>query len=319
MTSGSEYEFKPAITAAGGAVRRRRHVGDRQLTARRLLFAASEANYDPDLDIDWDAAPDPDKDWLPAQRVSLYGTRLWHSLDDEQRRELGKHELVSMLSAGIYAQSILSMLMFRDIVEGDGLVDDLTRFTLASINDESRSTTMFSRLVNATGAAPYRLPGPLQRLTKLTLLAPTGPLGRGFRLLLEEMLDSVLRELAADPSIQPHVQQLTKIHVVAGARHIEFARDDLIRAIESHGPIANALHRWALAAVTAACYAVVVNPNAYRAVGINPVRGLVAALVSANYGRNARRATASFRRFTRDEGLLNGPVAGTILRLGRVG
>lgn len=315
---GGDYNFRSVTTTVGGPVSHRRRVGDRQETARRLLFAASETKYDADLDIDWDAAPDPEKYWLPAERVSIYGTRLWHRLDEAQRRELGKHELVSMLSAGIYAQSILSMLTFRDIVEGAGLVDDQTRFMLASIQDDSRSTTMFSRLVNATGAQPYNLPAPLQALTKLTLMAPSGPLGRGFRLLLEEMLESILRDLAADPGVQPHVQQINKIHSVSGVRHIELARDDLIRAIEAQGPIRNALHRWALAAVTAACYAAVVNPAAYRSVGIAPLRGALVAFFSANYGRNARRATASFRRFAREERVLDGPVAATFMRLGRV-
>ncbi|WP_406234070.1 diiron oxygenase [Nocardia sp. NBC_01009] len=104
---------------------RRRRFGDRQATARRLLLAATaESAYGPNLDIDWDAAPDPAKSWLPDERISLYGTWLWRWLNAEQRTELGKHELVSM---GIYAQSMLSMLMFRDVVECGELVDELDR------------------------------------------------------------------------------------------------------------------------------------------------------------------------------------------------
>ncbi|WP_328413467.1 hypothetical protein [Nocardia sp. NBC_00403] len=62
MTSGHDYSFRPATTASGAAVHRRRRTGDRQNTARRLLLAATaESAYDPDLDIDWDAAPDPAK------------------------------------------------------------------------------------------------------------------------------------------------------------------------------------------------------------------------------------------------------------------
>lgn len=301
MTSSHNHGFRPATTPSGAAVRRRRHIGDRQSTARRLLFAGvAEAAYDPDLDIDWDAPPDPALNWLPPERVSLYGSRLWERLSPEQRRELGKHELVSMLSVGIYAQSMLSMLMFRDVIESHDPVDDHTRFTLAAIHDESRNSTMYSRLINATGLPPYRLPAPLRALTKLTLWIPDGPTALGFRLLIEEMAAQLLRELTTDPHIQPHLRQLALLHAGSSARHVEAMRAELLRAIDSRGPICAALHRWALSAVAAVAYAALVHPAVYRAVGIHPIAGAAAALTTGAYRRNARAATATVRDFLRE-------------------
>ncbi|WP_431957069.1 diiron oxygenase [Nocardia lijiangensis] len=301
MTSSNDYGFRPATTPSGASVQRRRHIGDRQTTARRLLFAgAAEAAYDPDLDIDWDAAPGPTKNWLPPERISLYGSRLWERLSPEQRRELGKHELVSMLSVGIYAQSMLSMLMFRDVIESRDPVDDHTRFTLASIHDESRNSTMYSRLINATGLPPYRLPAPLRALTKLTLWIPDGPAVLGFRLLIEEMAAQLLRDLTADPDVQPHLRQLALLHAASSARHIEAARAELLRAIDSRGPIRAALHRWVLSAVVAVAYAALVHPAVYRSVGIHPLAGAASAVTSGAYRRNARAATATVREFLRE-------------------
>ncbi|MGV9612630.1 diiron oxygenase [Nocardia xishanensis] len=301
MTSSHDYGFRPATTPSGGAVRRRRHIGDRQATARRLLSAgAAEAAYDPDLDIDWDAPPDPAKHWLPPERVSLYGSTLWELLTPEQRRELGKHELVSMLGIGIYAQSMVSMLMFRDVVESRDPVDDHTRFTLAAIRDESRNSTMYSRLINATGLPPYRLPAPLRALTKLTLWIPDGPSALGFRLLVEEMAAQLLRELTADPDIQPHLRQLAMLHAASSARHIAVTRAELLRAIDSRGPIRVALHRWALSAVVAVAYATLVHPAVYRAVGIHPLAGAAVAVTTGAYRGNARAATATVREFLRE-------------------
>ncbi|MCP2291554.1 diiron oxygenase [Nocardia amikacinitolerans] len=301
MTSSHNHGFRPATTPSGAAVRRRRHIGDRQSTARRLLFAGvAEAAYDPDLDIDWDAPPDPALNWLPPERVSLYGSRLWERLSPEQRRELGKHELVSMLSVGIYAQSMLSMLMFRDVIESRDPVDDHTRFTLAAIHDESRNSTMYSRLINATGLPPYRLPAPQHALTKLTLWIPDGPTALGFRLLIQEMAAQLLRELTTDPHIQPHLRQLALLHAASSARHVEATRAELLRAIDSRGPIRAALHRWALRAVAAVAYAALVHPAVYRAVGVHPIAGATAALTTGAYRRNARAATATVRDFLRE-------------------
>ncbi|MGL5442744.1 MAG: diiron oxygenase, partial [[Mycobacterium] stephanolepidis] len=57
MTSSSykdinytDYEFGQATTVDGGVPTRRRRVGDRLKTARRLLFEATELSYDPELD-----------------------------------------------------------------------------------------------------------------------------------------------------------------------------------------------------------------------------------------------------------------------------
>lgn len=302
MTSSHDYGFRPATTSTGDAVRRRRRIGDRQDIARRLLFAGvADSAYDPDLDIDWAAAPDPNLNWLPDERISIYGTRLWRRLTPAQRRELGRHELVSMLSVGIYAQSMLSMLMFRDVVEGRGLVDDRTRFTLAAIQDESRNSTMYARLITITGLPPYRPPAPLQLLTKLTMWLPDGPAGLGLRLLIEEMSAQILRDLVRSGRIQPHLRQLAHLHAATSARHIEAARAELLRAIAARGPIANALHRWVLAVVTAAAYAFLIHPDVYRAVGIPPLLGAFTAVTTGTYRRNARHATAALRQFLRDQ------------------
>jgi hypothetical protein len=300
---------------------RRRSVGDRQKTAQRLLFAAAETGYDGELDINWDAPLEPGKDWLPPRLVSIYGTRLWRSMTAQQQTELGKHELVNILTLGVYAECALSMLMFRDIAEADGLADDSSRFGLAAINEETRNATMFGRLINKADLPPYKRPRAVGLLSRLVMFAPTGPAGRATILLIEETMHRLVLELAADPEIQPHVRQLMKIHALSGDRHIEFSRDEVQRTIAERGPVANAVHSLAAAAVTASIYPLLINPEAYSAVGINPVRGVLAAYASDQYARQARAATNSFVLFGSRVGLfggVSGEMAKAVLRLGRV-
>lgn len=96
---------------------RRKTVGDRNRTAQRLLRSTAERSYDGEVDIDWDAPLDPEKQWIPEHRQSLYGTGLWDKLTQEQRDELGKHELVSVLSFGIYAEAGLSTMLLRMLTD----------------------------------------------------------------------------------------------------------------------------------------------------------------------------------------------------------
>ena len=321
MESDSEARFHRPTTTTGARVVHRRGVGERQKTAQRLLFAAAEASYDGELDINWDAPIEPGKYWLPPHLVSVYGTRLWDSLTEQQKTELGKHELVNILTLGVYAECALSMLMFRDIAEADGLADDSSRFGLAAINEDTRNATMFGRLINKADLPPYKRPRAVGLLSRLVMFAPTGPAGRATMLLVEEAMHRLVVELAVDPDIQPHVRQLMKIHALAGDRHIEFARAEVQRTIAERNAIANAIHSIAAAAVAASIYPLLINPEAYSAVGINPVRGLLAAFLSDQYATQARAVTNSFVHFGSRVGLfggVSGEMAKAVLRLGRV-
>ena len=47
---------------------------DRERVADRLLRSTAARSYDPELDIDWSAPPEPGKIFLPEHRSTLYGT-----------------------------------------------------------------------------------------------------------------------------------------------------------------------------------------------------------------------------------------------------
>ena len=54
----------------------------------RLLKGSVKKSYAPVVDIDWDAPLDPDKFYLPARTVSLYGTPMWDEMTRAQSRSV---------------------------------------------------------------------------------------------------------------------------------------------------------------------------------------------------------------------------------------
>jgi hypothetical protein len=62
----------------------------RDVTAGRLLKLSRAHSYDPDAEIDWAAAQEPDMFYLPERLVSLYGTPLWERMSRRQRIELSR-------------------------------------------------------------------------------------------------------------------------------------------------------------------------------------------------------------------------------------
>ncbi len=303
------------LTTEGMADVHVRTVGDRQKTAARLLKSSAERFYDAEVDIDWDAPWDPDKHWLPEHRVSLYGTPLWDKLTAEQRIELGKNEIVSILSFGMYAEGFLSAFLLR--VVGRGSLSDHSLYALTEIGEEARHSTMFARLINKTGVRPYRLPRGAMTLTKLLQFVPIGPSTYGGTLLIEEILDRGQRETMNDPELQPHLRQLMKIHVLEEARHITYAREELARGMAKANRFSKAFHRGVLAAIANGVFPVLVNPRVYRSVGIHPLRGFIAAYRSPNYAVNMAFLADPMIRYFYEVGMLEGAITTRLWRATR--
>lgn len=319
MTLETTREDPPpvAINVAGASGTKGRMVGDRQKTAQRLLRSTADRAYIGELDIDWDAPLEPDKEWVPAHRQTLYGTTLWGELSPQQRRELGKREAVAVLSFGIYAEVGLSMMLMRSVIESPVVADDHCRYALAEIGEEARHSTMFSRLINKSGVRPYLTPKPFRKAIRLVGLVPSGPAAYAGTLLIEEVLDRLQREGMADDTIQPHFRQLMKIHVLEEARHITYAREEMVRSIQARSTPLVAFHRGLFAAAVLGVLPALVNPRVYRTVGLSPVRGAIMAQRSPNYRARAQFSGEPLLRFAYEAGFIKGAISSRLMRLSR--
>src|SRR5688572_8731155 len=109
--------------------------GDREATAARLLKSSLDHSYEPNIDIDW-SAPLVDGLWgVPEHRVSLYGTELWDTLSDEQKRTLSIHELCSVARIGLWFEMILMQMLLRYSYDRDPRSRHI-QYALTEIADE---------------------------------------------------------------------------------------------------------------------------------------------------------------------------------------
>lgn len=307
------------VNLAGASSTTARNVGDRQKTAQRLLRSTADRAYDGELDIDWDAEIAPDKKWIADHRQTLYGSRLWNKLSEEQRNTLGKHEMVAILSYGIFAEVMLSTMLLRTVIESNELVDDHSRYALAEVAEETRHSTMFGRAINKAGVAPYKMPKAVgvNLMTRMAGFIPRGPAVLAGTLLIEEVLDRLQREMMNDADLQPHMRQLMKIHVLEEARHITYAREELVRAIQDRGRVSNAFHRGLFAFQHLMLQPMIVNPGVYRSVGIHPLRGFLAAFTSDHYRENAIFVSEPLLRFLYDVGMIKGRFTTRLFKMSR--
>ncbi|MBE5494474.1 hypothetical protein E3G44_001959 [Mycobacteroides abscessus] len=295
---------------------------DPEQSAGRRLKASAEKYYDPEVEIDWDAPPMPGVPWLSENRASLTGTKLWDDLTTEQRREFGRLQLGTVLIVGIWFEAALGVFLYHDLMVSS-LTSNRSRYLLTEISEEARHSTMFARVVDKMGEDGSPISYPLPRsvrglLPLLSSLVPVGTIMFTATLMAEEVFDRLQREGMNDPTLQPHARTAMRIHVIEEARHVAFAKEEIVRGYQEAGPLGRFMTRMT-AAMTALTFPVLglLNTQMYRTVGINPLKGFLAAFFGKQYRVNAQFLLAPIARYFHEAGLIKGLPAVLIWRLSR--
>jgi hypothetical protein len=283
-----------------------RAVGDREATAERLLRSSLEHSYEPGIDIDWDA-PLVDGAWaVPAHRVSLYGTPLWDGLSEEQRHTLAVHEICSIARIGLWFEIILMQMLLRYAYDRDPRRRHI-QYALTEIADECRHSIMFAKMTERYGVpdyAPRRITHELGRLFKTV---GTGPAMFAGTLFVEEILDQLQREAMRDESVQPLTRMVNKIHVTEEARHVRYAREELVRIMPRTNRAQRELARYLAARIAFVVARNLVHRDVYASVGIDPVVGHRAALANPHHRETLRWSARKLVPFLREQGIIGGP------------
>ncbi len=279
---------------------------NREQTADRLLTASLEHTYDPDIEIDWSATPEPGLLYAPANRLTLYGTPLWDGLTDAQRVELSKHEVASVASVGIWFETILMQMMIRRYYDQDP-TSRHAQYALTEIADECRHSIMFGRMIEWFGGPRYRVSGIDNLLGRWLKATATGVPMFAAILIAEEILDSLQREAAANESVQPLVRMVSRIHVVEEARHVRYAREELARQVSRSNAAQLAYSRMVIGRAAYATARKLVHPQAYARVGIDPKVGARAAQANPVFGETLQWAGRRVTSFLDELGLIAGP------------
>jgi hypothetical protein len=278
---------------------------DRDTTAARLLTSSARNSYDPDLDVEWAAPLVEGKFFMPPERVSLYGTELWKRLSPEQRIELSKHEMASIMSVGLWFEIILMQMLVRYVYDLDARSAH-AQYTLTEIGDETRHSIMFARTAETLGVPRYGVPRLVHRLAKVFAATASGPSMFAGVLVAEETTDRLQRSMMDDDTIQPLIRAVNRIHVVEEARHVRFAREEVSRETPKLSKAALRRHRVRTAIVSYTVVDCLVDPRVYRSVGLTASEGRAAALANPCFHETRRWMAEKIVPFLRGEGLIGG-------------
>lgn len=191
--------------------------------AARLVAASERLSYDPFTDVDWSIPLDDSMYYLPPEYLPLYGTPVWDSMTEEERRTYSRHECASLCAAGIWFENILMQLLVKHLYDLPA-TDGSHRYLLVETADECRHSSMFGEFIRRAGTPAYPV-SPLLHFGGRYLTATTrGPEGYVAILAAEELLDASNRATMKDERVHPISRRMAKIHVMEEARHVSYAK-----------------------------------------------------------------------------------------------
>jgi P-aminobenzoate N-oxygenase AurF len=281
-------------------------VGDREVTAARLLTSSLDHSYEPNIDVDW-SAPLVDGLWgVPEHRVSLYGTELWDTLSDEQKRTLSIHELCSVARIGLWFEMILMQMLLRYSYDRDPRSRHM-QDALTEIADECRHSIMFAKMNAHCGVPDYRPRRLTHELGRFFKAVASGPAMFAGTLFVEEILDQMQREAMRDETVQPLTRMVNKIHVTEEARHVRYAREELVRIMPEVNAAERALANYLTARIAYVVARNLIHRDVYASVGIDPAVGFTAAQANPHHREMMRWSARKLVPFLREQKLIGGP------------
>ncbi|HLU57351.1 MAG TPA: diiron oxygenase [Pseudonocardia sp.] len=283
-----------------------RTVNDREATAERLLRSSLDHSYEPSIDIDWDAPLAPDGWAMPAHRVSLYGTELWEGLTEEQRRTLSVHEVCSIARIGLWFEIILMQMLLRYAYDRDPRRRHI-QYALTEIADECRHSIMFAKMTERYGVPDYAPRKVTHELGRFFKTVASGPAMFAATLFVEEILDQLQREAMRDDTVQPLTRMINRIHVTEEARHVRYAREELMRIMPKTNAAQRELARYLTARVAFVVARNLIHRDVYASVGIDPAVGHRAALANPHHHEMLRWSARKLVPFLREQKLIGGP------------
>lgn len=284
----------------------RPEASDREETAGRLLASSARMSYDPMVEVDWDAPIPDDKYGLTPEWSTLYGTRLWDELTDEQRITLTKHEAASVSSVGLWFEILLMQMLLRDVYDRDKYSRHV-QFALTEVADECRHSVMFARAGERLGMPNYGPHPAIHRLGRVWGHFFRGANAYASVMAAEEILDMMQREFMRDERVQPITRTVSKIHVLEEARHIRFAREEVVRRLQGAGRARLAIERMNTAVVVYFVMKSMVRADVYANAGLDPARARAEARANTHHQDKVRRSGAKLMQFLTEAGLVSRP------------
>ncbi|MFS3130843.1 AurF N-oxygenase family protein [Nocardioides sp. Bht2] len=272
----------------------------------RLLDSSAMLSCDPVTEVDWETPLDTTMHGTSPEWSTLYGTRYWDEMTEEQRTALTRQEAASVASTGIWFEMILQQMILRDFYAKDPTDPDF-QWALTEIADECRHSIMFARGAAKLGAPAYRPNRLVVELGRGFKTIASGETAYAAILVAEEVLDVMQRDWMRDERVVPFVRTINNIHVIEESRHMAFAREETRQKMAGAGWLRRQISSVMVAIAALAIVDSMWNPAVYENAGLDRKRALREARDNQHFKSMLRSSCAGLMEFLDSCGLLTKP------------
>jgi hypothetical protein len=189
----------------------------------RLIKISKEHPLMPETYIPWQLEPAPEDIFLTERLTSLYGIGIYDTLTTEQKLELGRHELVQVISSYAWGECLFCLFMTRHILT---LPQESAehRFLLRELIEEFRHQEMFGMAIQKMKGSPIRQNGFHKFFGMFSnKYLPADYLFMG-SVSVELVTDVYGNHARRDPQIYPVLKKMFDLHNIEEGRHILFTK-----------------------------------------------------------------------------------------------
>lgn len=189
----------------------------------RLIAISNKNPLLPDTYIKWDVKLEEHFELMPKTLLSLYGTNLFETISEKQKKELAKAEICQVMYSYAWSEGLACLFFFRHLVSGNSNISPEYRYLLIEAYEECRHQQMFSRAIEQMGVRPIP-PRSAHRIFAWisTRFLPSDIMFMSV-LAIELVTDVYGTELRKQDNIYPILAQISELHNIEEGRHIHFA------------------------------------------------------------------------------------------------
>ena len=188
----------------------------------------------PDTFIPWEEDATQEDSFLPEHLVSLYGHPLYDQLSTDQKRELGRHEVVQVMYSYAWSENLACLFFTRHLLQLD-LTSVEYRFLLRELIEEYQHQEMFSKVIIKMDGQPLRQTWLHRVVANFT--ASYFPADFIFMsvLAVEMIADTYGKIIRRDKSVYNVLRKVSELHNIEEGRHIHYTKMWLDRFTKKAG------------------------------------------------------------------------------------
>ncbi len=211
----------------------------------RLIKISREHPLMPETYIPWQLQPQPGDIFLPEILTSLQGLPIYDTLTPTQKLELGRHELVQVISSYAWGECLFCVFMTRHLIT---LPQDNVehQFLIRELIEELRHQEMFARMINQLGGQPIKQSGLHKFFGEFSnKYLPADYLFMG-SVAVELVTDVYGNHARRSPNIYPTLKKMFDLHNIEEGRHILFTKSLLKTYSANAGVIKRTLYSYVI-------------------------------------------------------------------------